>query len=158
MAVVTALFFDQWAVRPLAHKALSLRLKGSVVAILFQLGSGTGDAFARPKHARFRHLGAGYFLDLARGTRSVVYPDALPESQVDDILFARKDRCLRCGRKHKLKQSKNGESERSRRNSNAETRNREHGTTFGHRIFPVAAEVFAQSLLRRRRFSNRYVE
>jgi hypothetical protein len=156
MAVVTALFFGQWAARPLARKTLSLRLTGSVGTILFHLGSGTGDAFARPKHARFRHLGAGYFLDLARGTRSVVYPDALPEFQVDDILFSRKDCCFCCGGKRK--QSKNGKSKRSRRGQDAATRNREHGATFGHRIFPVAAEVFAQSLLRRRRFSNRYVE
>jgi len=36
----------------------------------------------------FGHLGAGYFLDLTGGARSVVDKDALTKPQIDDVLLA----------------------------------------------------------------------
>jgi hypothetical protein len=46
-------------------------------------------ALSRSENSARGHPGAGDFLDLAGGARSVVYLDALPEPQIDDVLLAR---------------------------------------------------------------------
>jgi hypothetical protein len=41
------------------------------------------------KDSVFGHFGAGDFLDLTGGARSIVDKNALPEPQIDDVLLAR---------------------------------------------------------------------
>jgi hypothetical protein len=57
-------------------------------AALLRFRPGPWDAFSRRKHAVFRHLGPGYFLDLTGGAGSVVDPGALSEPQAADVLLA----------------------------------------------------------------------
>jgi hypothetical protein len=68
---------------------------------LFLLGPEAGDAFSSPNHARCRHLGSGYFLDLAGGTGSIIDLDTLSELQIDDILLARQRLRRHCRGKRK---------------------------------------------------------
>jgi hypothetical protein len=55
---------------------------------LFSLRSGARHAFYRAEDSRRGHPGAGYFLDLAGGARSVIDLDALAQPEIDDVLFA----------------------------------------------------------------------
>jgi hypothetical protein len=47
------------------------------------------DAFLRAKDSACGHFGAGDFLDLAGGARSVIDQDALTQPEIDDVLLAR---------------------------------------------------------------------
>lgn len=57
---------------------------------LFALGAGAGNALLRPDDAAGGHLRSRYFLDLPGRTCAVIDLDALPETQVQDVLLAGK--------------------------------------------------------------------
>jgi hypothetical protein len=66
-----------------------LRRKRGNEANPSSVGSEPRNTFLGAKDSVFGHFGAGNFLDLTGGARSIVDKNALPEPQIDDVMLAR---------------------------------------------------------------------
>ena len=75
--------------RPSIETPRNARFPGDDELRLSFLRPQTRNTFYRTEDSRGRHPGAGDFLDLAGGARSVIDQNALTEPQIDDVLFPR---------------------------------------------------------------------